>query len=235
MSDKIETAIEKALLKTEPDKTPQSSAFLNELHRTSGGTKKNWLAGLLLDGRAVRFTDDTVRTIALAAYPTVASPDELAKLQELQKRMEAILTQAAQFSLANVDKYLFAKRDEMAAAAESGKLPDVVVTPSREAVSRDFIARQRALNGVLVKITHEEVVPLCLPIIQRFNTALETFLRETEESDAAQCEDYGLEYHPSVLWKAGAAIAQKFASGTRMPIASVYRTPTHILEGIVKL
>src|SRR5664280_808259 len=65
-----------ALLKTEPDRTPQTTAFLTELHRTTGGTKKNWPECLLVDGKQPEFTDFeyTVAQIALTAPGTVGGP-----------------------------------------------------------------------------------------------------------------------------------------------------------------
>lgn len=229
--------MEKAIAKTEPDPTPLTTAFLTELLRTEGGRKRNWPAQVLLNGRTVSHSAVTINAIALTAMEPLVTDEEMAKLHEIQSRMEANIEEAKKYSLGNVDKYLFSLRDKMAADVDAGKpLPDVVVTPSREAVSRDFIAKQRALSAQLVKWAHEELAPLVRPIIDRFAQTVDTFMRETEIHDRTLCESYGLEFVPSQLWQVAAAISMRYTKPeSRMPAFFTYGTPRQILEGIVNL
>jgi hypothetical protein len=234
------SVLDKALQKTEADQTPQTTAFLTELHRTTGGTKRNWPHGLLLDGRAVKFSDLTVEQIAATAPVTIGgllcSPDEITTLREIQSRMDATLEQAKKFSLSGVSDHLHGIRDKMAADVAAGEpLPAGVIMPSRESVQHDFRARQNALIGLLVKITHEEVVPLAKLILQKFSDTVDGFLRDTEEADRATCEAYDLDYEPSLLWKAAASVAMRYTPASRIPIAGAWRTPKQILEGIIEI
>jgi hypothetical protein len=237
MSD-ILTAIDKALQKTAPDPTPLTTTFLTELLRTEGGRKKNWPSGILgLDGRAVRFAETTVHAIALHVNEPLASPEEIEKLRAVQSRMEETLEQAKKYSLSRVSDHLNGIRDQMAADVSAGKpLPDVIVTPSHESVSRDFRSKQSALTGLLVKITHEEVIPLTREILKRFSLAVDDFLRETEIHDRALCEGFGLDFQPSQLWQAAASVAMRYTMPEiRTPIPGAYSTPKQMLEGVVEI
>jgi hypothetical protein len=240
----LKTQVEKVMLKTEPDEAPLTSAFLRELRRTTGGTKKNWPQGLLIDGRQPEFTFTdglfTVYQISLQAQGYIGEPlysqDELAKLRDIQTRMDAALEQAKKYSLSNAPAHLFKVRDQIEADVKAGKqLPESITMPSHDSVQRDFRAKQSAYINLLMKITHEELVPLAQAILQRFDRTVSELLKYMEIGDRAECEGYGVEYHPSVLWKACAAIAQRYAGEGKLPKSWAWATPRTILEGIVEI
>ena len=236
------TVLEKSLQETEPDQTPQTTAFITELRRTTGGTKRNWPEGLLLDGRQPAFTDFNLAVAQIAAgVPMfvggpVCGEDELTKLRELQTAMDSIILQAEKYSLSNVSSHIHRIRDQIEADVLAGKdLPEQIVMNSHDSVSRDFRAKQNALIGLLTKTTHDEVVPVAKSVLERFEKVVEDFMRYTEEGDRAICESYGVAYHPSLLWKAAASIAVRFTSTARLPRPSAWATPKSILDGIIAI
>jgi hypothetical protein len=237
MSDLL-TSIDKAVQETQLDETPQTDSLLKELRRKDGGTKRNWPDNLLVDGHPVKIfdVDAIVQNIVLSAgRDGVVTKEEISKLRELQGRMDDIIAKAEQCSLSKVSDYLHSCRDKIAENIASGNPLPESITPSREAVSRDFLSRQSAYNGALLKLTHNELAQLAGPILARFNSALENLLRETECGDLFICESYGLEYHPSLLWKAFALIAQRYSAKTRLPNPASWITPKTLLQGIVQL
>src|ERR1017187_10238181 len=98
--------LDRALLATELDKAPTSSALLLELHRTTGGSQKICPPEILRDGRVIPITPRGLAPSAcggpLSLGMEVASPKELATLRQIEDKMKALLKQAEQFSLVNV-------------------------------------------------------------------------------------------------------------------------------------
>lgn len=238
----ILSAVDKALRETEPDQTPLTTAFIRELRRIDGGTKRNWPEGILLDSHKPEFTDfdRAVSAIAHSSFVEgdgpICTEDELAKLKEIQSRMEKTLEAAKKFSLSNVNNHLHGCRDKIEADLAAGKpLPEGIMVPSRDSVSLDFLAKQRALVSLLTRITHQEVVQLAKPILERFDRTVEQLMKDTEVGDRFICDAYGLNFHPSLLWKAASHIAMRYTAKSRQPIASAWVTPKTILEGIVEI
>jgi len=240
----LKTQVEKVMEETAPDEAPLTTALFRELRRTTGGTKRNWPEGLLIDGRSPEFTFTgglfTVYQICLQAQGYIGEPlcsqDELAKLRDIQTRMDVVVEQAKKYSLGNVSAHLFKVRDQIEADIRAGKeLPEGITMSSHESVSRDFRAKQSGYINLLMKITHEELVPLARVVLQRFDLTVSEFLKYMEIGDRFECEAYGVEFHPSVLWKACAAIAQRYAGEGKLPKPWAWATPKTVLEGIVEI
>jgi hypothetical protein len=234
------SVLDKAIKQSEPDTTPQTTAFFSELRRTDGGTKRNWPEGMLIDGFQPAFTSRTLAQFAwhspLIIGEELCAESELVKLRELQTGMEEILERSSKYSLSNVSNHLVGIRDQIEADVKAGKeLSDEILMPSHEVVQNDFRAKQAAFNSLLVMVTHEEVVPLAKSILERFERVLEGFLRNTEEGDRAINESFDLEYHPSLLWKAAAGVAQRYTIKARIPNRSAFATPKSILGDIVEI
>jgi hypothetical protein len=198
------SALDKAIQETEPDRAPLTSAFIKELRRVhqppanmgNAWTKRNWPDGI--NGHLVEVSPLTIWAIIMDSTEQVCTTDVLEKLRTLQKRMADINTEAAKYSLSNIPAYQFQQRDQLEADALAGKMPDGIVLRSRDAISEDFRAKQGALIKILVKVTHEEVVPLAKPIMLKFEKIVEEFLRNVEERERSICDGFGIEYKPSV-------------------------------------
>jgi hypothetical protein len=232
--DALPTALEVAHERSQYSETPLTAEFLTELRRPlKYGTKRNWSPAILRDGRAVQTTPATVWAILQHEFEPVCSPEEIEKLKDLQARMDATLKKAEKFSLTNIPDYLNQRRDEIHAAALNGSDVSDAVVESREEVHQTFVAKQRALLAVVQKLYDSELVPLVKPILKRFEQRVDTFLHDMEASDIVMCAAFGLDFQPSLVWQAGAAIAMQYADGRSMP--TNYGTPKQILAGIVEL
>jgi hypothetical protein len=239
---KLKTALELACEEIPPpDRTPQTSAFLSELRRTDGGTKRNYPHGLLIDGRAPAIADYARLVSCIAEHSEFAiggpicTRDEFERLAELQGEHDRTQEEMADHSPAKAgDKYM-GQHQEMREAAHAGTIESVPPVRSRNEINEDFRARRQALDAKLVTLTHRDVVPLASAILDRFDRTLEAFLRNTEEADQAQAEHYGLEFQTSLLWKAAAVVAQRFGRKYRLPIEGAWKTPRAILEDLITL
>jgi hypothetical protein len=237
-------ALDKALEETKPDPAPLTSAFITELRRKhppaaggmgTGWTKRNWPDGLLFEGRMVEYSQLTIWAIGTDSGRQVCTSEVLEQLRNLQKRMDDINNEAAKYSLSNIPAYQHQQRDQLEADALAGKMPDGIVLHSRDAISEDFRAKQSALVKMLVKITHEEVVPLVKPILLDFENIVEEFLRSVEERERSVCEGFGIEYKPSVLWQAAVSLAMRLTAESRLPKTFSWAMPKTILDGILEI
>ncbi len=197
--------------------------------------KRNWPNGLLFEGRMVEITPLTIWAIVADSNESICAPEVIEQFRNLQQRMEDINTETAKHSLANISDYQSQLRDQLESAAHTGNLPDGIVMRSRDAIAEDFRAKLAALNKVLVKITHEELVPLAKPVFQNFERIVDQFLRDVELREREICDGFGIQYKPSVLWQAAVSVASQYHSTGRIPRPSVWITPKHLLDGIVEI
>jgi hypothetical protein len=148
--------------------------------------------------------------------------------------MEKILRTSEKYSPENINLYQQEQRDQLEADTLAGNVPPGIVLRSREAIAEDFRAKQAALYKVLAKISHEEVVPLAKPILLRFEKVVEGFLRNSEEGERELCDAFGVEYKPSIIWKAAVNVAMRYTAENQLPKPSAWRTPKSILDFIIE-
>lgn len=268
MSD-ILSAIDRALLKTEPSQTPLSDGVISEVFRIGGRTKRDFPheIGQPVIVDLARFVDwmsykpltsdqvaawGNLRAQALAKSPEAASlfpetpagmvaqdvfalaaPGETKTLRDREAWMGKLAKDMEPFSLSNVSKRQHALRDAQEADILAGTATSAVILPTREALQRDSLQRLQAFERALVKITHEEVVPVCQAILGRFNALVSDFMRRTEVADREACAIQGLEFVPSVQWRAAASVL--ISSQVRLPNPAAWALPSRILAGIIEL
>jgi hypothetical protein len=225
-----------ALQQTELDTAPTTTALITEVHRSTGGTRRIWPSATLRDGRAVPATNKGLALIASCATMLIGKPvvieAELEMLCAAGREMRKLIHAGEKYSLGNINKHLQEHRDKLQVAVLEGA--DMAVIPSRESVALHFRQSQQAIVAKLVKLTHEVVMPTAQEVLARFGETLEKFLRQTEEQDRAACQDFGLEYQPSLPWQS-AATALMTLSKSRVPESFAWSLPSSILAGIVEL
>jgi hypothetical protein len=254
----VPTAVEAALAKTEPSSTPLTDAVLAG-HLPPGGRASirnhrqfiDWmqLDNELPEGLAEAWPELRKQGVekfgielpelppAGAMYQdlfAICSQSELLALREIQAEFDAVMKRMTEYSTANVSGRLNVMRDEHAAAIREGR--DAGLLPTREMVSRDSLARQQAMNNMLVTLTHEKVVPLAQPILERFATMAVNFLRKTELRDREACTIMGIGFEPSAEFRAAALIVQAYQPAARLPKSpSMWLSPRLMLEGVVEI
>jgi hypothetical protein len=232
-TEPLVTALDVAQAKSQFDPCPLTASFYAALRGTPA-QRRQLPTETLRDGKAIAATSQTVSAIVWDSGETLCSPDELEKLRDIQAKMTATIAVAARYSLSGTSDELNTKRDQMQTAMLAGEDVSGVTLESRETVQHNRRTKQAALLAMLEKTTREEVVPLARPILERFEKLVENFMRCQEETDRGMCAGFGLDYHPGLLWKAGAAVAQKYETGRRLnPIG--WHTPKSILEGVIEL
>lgn len=234
-AEPLVSALDIATARSQFDSTPLTRALITELERTTGGAKRNWPTLFTDGGPLPRPTSETVNAIVFDSGTPLCTPDDLAQLQDLQARFEATFKTAERYALSKTSDYLFAARDEMQARLHAGEDVNDITMPTRETVFHNLLAKGRALNALLLKMTQEETVPLCRPILERFELCLDAWLCAQEENDKALCAGYHLEFKPSYLWRAGAVIALHYTVARKLPLPHVTATPRQVLEGLVNL
>lgn len=230
------SALDIATAKSKFDPRPLTTALVTEICRTTGGAKRNWPA-LFTDGSRPlpRVGPETVSAIVFDSGKDLCSPDELAQLQDLQARFEATVKTAEKFSLTKTSDYLFSARDEMQARLRAGEDVTDITMPTRETVFHNLLARSKALQALLLKMTQEETLPLCRPILHLFEECLDKWLCSQEDSDRLACAAFHLEFKPGYLWRAGAVIAINYDAARKLPLPHVTASPRQVLAGLVDL
>lgn len=228
----LPTALDVAREKSKLDPTPVTSGFWHRLRNNIRLPHGEANPALDEGGKAVAVTAQTVEAILFNSLTPVCSGEDLECLSNFEAKMLATIGRLDEFSGAKVGDYMTRRRDETASAlTNGGVLPSDVVLPSREAVAHDFRVKQQALNSLLLKTTHAEVVPLAKPILQKFEKVVETFMREQEEQDRSMCAGFGLDYRPSLIWKAAASVAIQYQASHRLPRSHAWALPSSILHG----
>lgn len=228
----LPTAQEIAMEKSKLDSTPTTSGFWHRLRNGIRLPHGEQNPALDEGGKAIPVNAKTAEAIIMDSMVEVFKDDELDKLVSIEAKMRATLARLADYSSAKVNDFLNAQRDNAAAALTNGGDLSTDTLPTRETVAADFRVKQGALNSLLLKTTHAEVVPLCKPILERFERAVEKVMREQEEHDRDMCEAFGLSYRPSLLWKACASIAVQYQTSRRLPQSHAWALPSGLLDGI---
>lgn len=228
----LPTAQEIAMEKSKLDLTPTTSGFWHRLRNGIRFPHGEQNPALDEGGKAIPVNTRTVEAILFDSMVSVFEEGELDRLASIEAKMLATLARLADYSSAKVNDYLNAQRDSAAAALTSGGDLSSDVLPTRDTVAADFRVKQGALNSLLLKTTHNEVVPLCKPILQRFEGAVEKVMREQEEHDRGVCEAFSLEYRPSYVWRAAASVAIQYQTSRRLPQSHAWTLPSSLLDGI---
>jgi hypothetical protein len=232
-TEPLVTALDVAQAKSQFDPCLLTASFYSALRGTPA-QRRQLPRETLQEGKAVLATSRTVQAIVWDSGETLCSPDELEKLRDIQARMDATVKVAERYSLAGTSDELNTTRDELAARLLAGEDVSSVMLPSREAVQRSRISKQSALMTMLEQCTREEVIPLARPILERFEKVIQKFMLAQEETDRGMCAGFGLDYHPGLLWKAAASIAQRYETARRLPSIG-WATPKTVLEGVIEL
>lgn len=222
------SAQELALKRNPIDTAPDTTAVFR-LIRESRGLPKCAHGS---EGNMVEVTGTTVDLFVFSFDETIVPEETLAKLKELNSRMVAIHDKFPEVGADKVSAYLFAERDAVHAAQAAGQVPGEV--HSREHVAQNFAIRRAGLRNQLIDNTHNEVVPLCKPILEAFARCLEQKMRQLETDERALNSAYGLRHEPSLIWKAMATCAARYST-RRLPGPHAWAFPAHLLEGIVTL
>ncbi|HWX19509.1 MAG TPA: hypothetical protein VN578_06340 [Candidatus Binatia bacterium] len=224
------TALDVAQAKTQFDPCPQTAAFYNALRGTPAQRRN-----LPIDGKAVPITPQTIEAIVWNSAEVLAAPEVLDQLRAIEAKMVAVTKTCERYGVTKVSDYINQQRDELHAKMQAGEDVSSVVLESREAVVHSFAMKRHGLIAMLVKTTHEEVIPLVKPILERFERVVEQFMREQEEHDQTMCDGFGLAYRPGLLWRAAATVASLNTIERRLPAVGNWGKPSQILEGIVQL
>lgn len=202
-------------------------------------TWKNWRASkscgreLLLDGHQLPITG---KTIELTAWEVgfALSDEELASLRALQSRMEAMHVELSKYGASNVVPERLRQSAAIDAAANAGQPIGDLTVMSTESIRTDFSHKAATLRRMLSKVTTEEVMPLCHPILERFAQSLETHMAGMEAGDREWCEAYDIPFTPSIHFKVVAAVAQRYATRRTLHESS-WATPKHLLGDLVEI
>jgi hypothetical protein len=226
------SASEKALEKITFDGTPLTTEVFKAI-----STNARHLPPLMLaDGKAILFSAATVAAITFNSAVEICSDGVLTTLRDLQAKMEAVLkVELPKYSNMAVTPETQRRQGLIQEKVLAGETLGDAITPSREAIAQEFQNRRYALEGLLKKLTHEQLVPLAKPILEKFEKVVEDFMRCTEDADRAACAAFGLEYTPGVLWKAAAAIAVRYQTNKMLPGSHLWKTPKVLLEGIIEI
>ncbi len=227
----IEKQTEKEKAKYDP--SPLVSAVLAEHRRTVGGTKKTY-PPLYLETPRVRATPKTVESIIAMAGVTLVSPEELAKLQDLQAEMDATLATAEQFSTSQTSNHVYRMQMEQNARIRAGEDVSREVLPTRQQLFETNLSKSRALMEMMKDMTQQGTIPLCKPILDRLEKVIEDFAREQEEREREMAVAYDLEFHPSILLKAALDVLMSYQVRLRTTFDG-WVLPRQALAGIVDL
>jgi predicted DNA-binding protein YlxM (UPF0122 family) len=226
------TAADIAKAKSEFNPQPLTASLFRAL-RGDERARRHLPPEILLDGRGVKVNAQTVEAIVWHSDQELYSPEVLGRLMDIEARMRATLKMAEDYSLTKVADAVNAQRDAVHAALQDGQDLSALTVDSREHIALDFRTKQSGLMAVLVRTTHDQLVPLAKPILNRFAAVVEQFMREREEGDRDLCAGFGLRYHPSLTWKAAAAVALAYVGARRIPQPHAWAFPSAVLAGIV--
>ncbi len=207
--------------------------MLAEHRRTVGGTKKTY-PPLYLETPRVRATPKTVESIIAMAGVTLVSPEELAKLQDLQAEMDATLATAEQFSTSQTSNHVYRMQMEQNARIRAGEDVSREVLPTRQQLFETNLSKSRALMEMMKDMTQQGTIPLCKPILDRLEKVIEDFAREQEEREREMAVAYDLEFHPSILLKAALDVLMSYQVRLRTTFDG-WVLPRQALAGIVDL
>jgi hypothetical protein len=182
--------------------------------------------------KMVPVNDKTVAMLIAQSDEQLCLPDELEKLIDIQARMDAWTKRAESATLAGTSDHLNKLREEFNSAVQRGETPDPL--PTRDDLQRHRLAEQTAMTAALLKITHDELVPLAKTLLTRFGKMLEEVMRSQEETSREMCQLFSIAHEPSVYWKAAAAVAARYTT-RRLPGPHTYESPRGLLAGIINL
>ncbi len=242
----VKSALGLALAKTEPVLWIRTQIFWQRLREGSRPPHGQQPPELIYGGRMLDLPHEerTVQAFldvgALNApfykdWEEICPDDKRAKLKDIQDREDGLIGMYEQFSPSNVNTKMNEQRDAYHAALAAGENVDAQVVESRETISTRFRTAQSGLTAALLSITHNELVPVAKPILERFAKLLERLMTEQEQIDLDTAAAYSLDYKPSLLWVAAATIATKYVGGRRLPYAHAWTTPKNLLAGLVEL
>jgi hypothetical protein len=163
----------------------------------------------------------------------LCSESELSNLRELQAWFNASFKSSEPYSLSNISAKQIEQRNAIESKLNAGESTEGMLLDSRETISRTFLAHLHAGDTSRRRMT-ETARLLCKPILDKFFSALEDYMRSIELTDRLQCSAFGLPYKPSFLWQACCSVAGNYKPESRLRGGSV-RTPKEILAGLIEL
>src|SRR5579883_412552 len=212
------------------DLSPSTTEVLNAARKCG-----NFPRCMLVNGRAVDLTPKAVEMIGWLVTGTgVVTDEELTQLRAIEEKQREVQSRITEFGTSRVTPYLQTKQAAIELAVAAGNHPVDVTLPSRSQVEQTFAARRNALNASLVKITAEEVAPICKTVIDRLSAALEQSMRDGEEGEREQAAVMDLPFEPSLQWKAMASFCVRVVS-RRLPAPGAVVFPSHVLENLAQI
>ena len=165
---------------------------------------------------------------------TLVSPEELAKLQDLQDEMDATWRPLSSFLPAKPATTFTGCKWNRTPEYGPVKMFPAKYCPPREQVFATNLSKPRALMDMLKEMTQQGTIPLCKPILDRLEKVIEDFAREQEEREREMAVAYDLEFHPSILLKAALDVLMSYQVRLRTTFDG-WVLPRHALAGIVDL
>lgn len=163
-------------------------------------------------------------------------PDAKARLLEIETEIKDGHDYSAEhFSIAAAEKKFLGQGYNYDQAAHTGTLNDAPAMRSRSDIQQECNAKAAAMRKVWEKRTAEETTPICRAAFKRLcEIILPNALMYLEVIGRDEATAFGLNWTPSMLWRAAAFTLIKFAL-KKDPAPGIYVLPSHHLDGLLEV